>query len=56
MGRYAKVQKDASFAGSVGITGTPFFVVNQDGALHAINGAQPYESLQQGLDSLLGTP
>lgn len=52
----AKVQKDSDLATSVGIGGTPFFVVNQAGKLYAINGAIPYESFQQGLDSLLAPP
>ena len=48
-----KVQADAAFAASVGIGGTPFFVINKDGKLYAVNGAQPYASFQQGLDGLL---
>ncbi len=48
-----KVQADASFAASLGIGGTPFFVVRAD-KLYQINGAQPYEVFQQGLDRLLG--
>jgi predicted DsbA family dithiol-disulfide isomerase len=51
-----RVQADSSFAASLGIGGTPFFVINQDGALYAVNGAQPYESFQQGLDGLLAEP
>ena len=49
----ARVQADSGFAASLGIGGTPFFVINKDGALYAVNGASPYESFQQGLDSLL---
>ncbi len=52
----ARVQKDSSLAASVGIGGTPFFVVNQAGTLYAINGAIPYESFRQGLDGLLAPP
>ncbi len=48
-----KIADDTRFATSVGIQGTPFFVINSQGRLFAVNGFQPYESFQQGLDSLL---
>lgn len=51
-----RVQADSTFAAGLGIGGTPFFVINQDGKLYAVNGAQPYESFQQGLDGLLASP
>jgi protein-disulfide isomerase len=55
-GTATRVMADSSFAASLGIGGTPFFVINQDGILYAVNGAQPYDSFQQGLDSLLAEP
>lgn len=51
-----RVAADSSFAASLGIGGTPFFVINQDGELYAVNGAQPYEAFQQGFDGLLVEP
>lgn len=53
----ARIQADMGFASSLGINGTPFFVINSGGALYAINGAIPYESFAKGLDGLLqGNP
>ncbi len=59
----AKVEADANFAASVGIGGTPFFVINkagntliQQGSLGVLNGAQPYEGFQQTMDELLQNP
>ena len=52
----ARVQADSSFASSLGITGTPFFLFNSKGQILYANGAMPYSSLQQGLDGLLANP
>jgi protein-disulfide isomerase len=52
----SKIQSNSAFAASLGITGTPFFVINQAGKLYAVNGAQPYANFQQGLDGLLANP
>ena len=51
-----RIQADTVFANGLGITGTPFFVINHAGQLYAVSGAQPYDAFQQGLDGLLTSP
>ncbi len=48
-----EIAQQAAFADGLGITGTPFFVFNSGGKLYALNGAQPFTTFQQAIDTLL---